>query len=980
MAKSEFTKRNSFKYFIFLLVLAIITIGATIGSYFYFGRTFEATNLSEYTNFQSKLNLGENFTLDNILEAEKYNYSWIKSTNTNVEVYALNNEDEYIKTSNILSYSEKDKTFGVIGISKGKIVFESSIDSSINVTIPFETKFSKSDTNLILKENYPQFYDDEIIDADELSLVTEITMSSSLVHDVSDFSLCPNLTRLIISSPYEPVSLQGLSTLNDDIYFYVTDGLYSEYMHSPSWSLYKERLFPIVNLEETNCTIVFEFNSGTMEGMSSEDEYYYISVLKGKTIDVETYNEVSKMSKIGHTFLGWYTNENSSSDSLTKVNKDYVFNKDTKLYANWNMNEYDIVYHDEYATPPASQHLKYDEKAKISSTILERNGYTFLGWSINEDAESVDYKPGDEIYSLVATDGGKIDLYAVWAANSYSIVYDANGGSGAPASQENISFDEEVKISETKPTREGYTFLGWSTDSTAMKPEYESGQTVQGLVSDTNGKVTLYAVWALNTYTIKYDANGGSNPPSEQTGIPYGQEVTLKKEEPIKTGYTFDGWSRNSKATSAEFKAGATVSNLVADSNGVVTLYAIWKVNLFEINYNANGGSNAPSMQTFTYDSSNKITTSIPSKIGYDFKGWSRTSSGSVQYTSGQNITVSEINEMYGYYKNNGNSLILYAVWEPITYTIEYNANGGKSTPPSQLATYDQLITLASAIKHKEGDKEYSFVAWEVEEGGTKGARYSAGIAYKNLTNEKDGTVKLKAVWKKECVATGTNVMLADGTQKRIETLNGDEMLLAWDFMTGTYREVPIAILFYHGDEDYLVTTLEFNDGSVVKTIGSHGFFDYDLNKFVYLDEENCENFIGHRFAQENYKGGNNENFNFIELKKAYSSIERTGAYSLQTAFCENFITEGMLSLTPPTYEGFFGYFEMGENMQYDQEKMQQDIEKYGLYTYEEWSDYLTYEQFIAFNGPYLKVAVGKGLITKEQIIDLILKDLGQKE
>ena len=74
----------------------------------------------------------------------------------------------------------------------------------------------------------------------------------------------------------------------------------------------------------------------------------------------------------------------------------------------------------------------------------------------------------------------------------------------------------------------------------------------------------------------------------------------------------------------------------------------------------------------------------------------------------------------------------------------------------------------------------------------------------------------------------------------------------------------------------------------------------------------------------------------------------------------------------PAGIAGWFDYFEIGEGMKYDEEKMQADIEKYGLYTYEEFAEYVTYEQFIAFNGPYLKVLVGRGVVTFEQILNLI--------
>ena len=77
-----------------------------------------------------------------------------------------------------------------------------------------------------------------------------------------------------------------------------------------------------------------------------------------------------------------------------------------------------------------------------------------------------------------------------------------------------------------------------------------------------------------------------------------------------------------------------------------------------------------------------------------------------------------------------------------------------------------------------------------------------------------------------------------------------------------------------------------------------------------------------------------------------------------------------MLTLAPP--DGFYNWIEMGDTLTYDVEKFNADVEKYGLYTYEDFADYVTYEQFIAFNGAYLKIPVEKGLFTFDYILELI--------
>jgi hypothetical protein len=74
MAKSVFTKHKLLQYFIFLIIVAAVSIGAAIGCYLYFGHNYTATDLSEYEDFDEKLNLGSSFTLNDILEAEDYTY------------------------------------------------------------------------------------------------------------------------------------------------------------------------------------------------------------------------------------------------------------------------------------------------------------------------------------------------------------------------------------------------------------------------------------------------------------------------------------------------------------------------------------------------------------------------------------------------------------------------------------------------------------------------------------------------------------------------------------------------------------------------------------------------------------------------------------------------------------------------------------------------------------------------------------------
>ena len=122
-----------------------------------------------------------------------------------------------------------------------------------------------------------------------------------------------------------------------------------------------------------------------------------------------------------------------------------------------------------------------------------------------------------------------------------------------------------MTLSSTKPTRTGYSFLGWSTSTSATSATYTAGGSYT-----TNSSTTLYAVWKVNTYTVTYNANGGTGAPEPQTKT-YGQVLQLTTTIPTRTGYTFLGWTSITESDLVEYEKG---DHYYYDSS--VTLYAIW--------------------------------------------------------------------------------------------------------------------------------------------------------------------------------------------------------------------------------------------------------------------------------------------------------------------------------------------------------------------------------------------------------------------
>ena len=239
-----------------------------------------------------------------------------------------------------------------------------------------------------------------------------------------------------------------------------------------------------------------------------------------------------------------------------------------------------------------------------------------------------------------------------------------------------------------------------------------SNNTLQG------GKVS-FKVTDL-TYNISYNANGGSGAPSSQTKY-YDKWLTLSSQKPIRTGYTFKGWSTSSTATKASYQPG---DNYTSNSN--VTLYAVWEKIQYNISYDANGGSGAPSAQSKYHGSTLTLRSAKPTRTGYIFKGWSTSSTATkASYQPGDNYT-------------SNSNVTLYAVWEKIQYNISYDANGGSGAPSDQSKYYDSTITLRSGKPTREG---YIFKGWSTRSTALS-ADYQPGASYSSNSN-----LTLYAVW-----------------------------------------------------------------------------------------------------------------------------------------------------------------------------------------------------------------------------------------
>lgn len=193
--------------------------------------------------------------------------------------------------------------------------------------------------------------------------------------------------------------------------------------------------------------------------------------------------------------------------------------------------------------------------------------YIFKGYAIDDDTGKLTAYP----YLIADSLGNNRGWYKenVFPYATYTIEYDANGGSGAPASQIKLH-GVGLNLTSSTPQKIGYTFKGWAltnADANSGKWYYQPGSTC-----GQNKDLTLYAVWASNTYTITFDANGGKGAPEPQYKTP-GVDLTISSTKPTREGYIFKGWASSATSATVVYNPGGTY---IADIS--FTLYAVWVV------------------------------------------------------------------------------------------------------------------------------------------------------------------------------------------------------------------------------------------------------------------------------------------------------------------------------------------------------------------------------------------------------------------
>ena len=360
-------------------------------------------------------------------------------------------------------------------------------------------------------------------------------------------------------------------------------------------------------------TLTIKYNNANIKG---EAKYYFKSTIKGTsninvkrctlsnniftcdgnttTIEKNTwYQSSSDQISVSYTTTG------KASVTARTVDKSNNYSESTKDFT---INKYTITFIKEPADKigggtiniTKSCYAISGQSCSITSPDIEKKGYTIIGWNTNKNATT-------SIWNINTSKSisSSATYYPILKANIYTITLNNQGATSSGTKKVYYQYNTTKTINGTtcyyytnsslttclsggyninKPSKTGYSFKGYYTSTNGSGTNYvNSSGTFINNAYKTIGDKTLYANWQANTYTITYNANGGSGAPSSQsyTYDPNNDTVFyLSSTTPSRSGYTFLGWSLSSTATSASYSAGQRWGTHNANN---YTLYAVWK-------------------------------------------------------------------------------------------------------------------------------------------------------------------------------------------------------------------------------------------------------------------------------------------------------------------------------------------------------------------------------------------------------------------
>lgn len=358
---------------------------------------------------------------------------------------------------------------------------------------------------------------------------------------------------------------------------------------------------------------------------------------------------LKKTAKLkGYRFDGWHVYGGDPN-----VKKKTARNENITVEASWIPNKYTITFNGcggTYINSDGKRSSKYKKNMTygyydIFPDVFSRPGYYLDGWSTKPNGKGKYFYTDTFIINLTSKNKGNVNFYAIWKPSAYVVSFNINtkgnmSGSGSMTAI-GVDYGKKVKLPANGFSCKGYTFKGWSlTPDGPVK--FKNKASVKNLI--TWGEVKLYAVWSVNTYSVKFSANGAikGTPPQTVKNLKYGVNRITLPQNPFtpKANYRFAGWNLKSGGNSeTRYLSGRTVDLVATKNNQTITLYAEWD---YDLNV-CTDGTNVKTLSGVSYNQS--ITTKtlesrFPelAKNGYYIAGWNTSQSaankGKIKYKS----------------------------------------------------------------------------------------------------------------------------------------------------------------------------------------------------------------------------------------------------------------------------------------------------------------------------------------------------------
>lgn len=711
-------------------------------------------------------------------------------------------------------------------------------------------------------------------------------------------------------------------------------------------------------------------------------------VLNGENTFSVTYGasfgSTALVTRTGYTFDGWY--DISGVRYMTENGESVrLWDKpvDTTLYAHWSIKSYQIVINNNGTITWLGANGLSNESCSIEyGTVIDAINLISIfkqsdqGFKEGKIFDHFEYNGTNFNWTTVpdlGASGTIVMIYPIWISEVHTIYFNTLCSIVFDKIEEN--FDSTIQL-PSNVNRAGCSFKGWYTQPEGGTKVAWTKMPDLTPNSQNNGSITLFAQYDFTTYLITYNLDGGTNNSGNPSSYNVNSDITFLT--PTKYGYSFEGWYSNAAKTTRIYG--------LKNDTGNKTIYAKWTALKFTISLNSQGGTGGTSSVTVTFGQS-MPSASAPTKSGFAFGGYYTGSNGSgTQYYNENMSSVRTWNmtgsqTLYAYWIGTYNVIVRYVLTNPGAQTTSTMFKlRGEDAPVTLLCNRSFSFTVPTTYENATFTTflvtdDVSFFGFK-EISTSYFSKSGTTVTFNANNNGLQGKTIYAVAYYEEpqsCVAEGTLITLADGTQKAVETLTGNELLLVWNLYTGQFDVAPILFIDSDPATFYKTINLSFSDGTQVKVISEHAFWNFNLNQYVFLRED-ASQYIGHWFNKQTTDANGNLIWTKVQLTNVIVTEEYTTAWSPVTYSHLCIYVNGMLSM-PGATEGLINIFEVDEEtMCIDQEQFLADIEQYGLFTYEEFAEIypVPEEIFDAFNGQYLKISIGKGLITYERLGELI--------